>query len=450
MSRSLISAGGSTPRASHSKQPTLRQGLSISLAAIFAVSSIVVVIAVVFLIPRLSSIPLTLFYLTLLLLVNVSIVLSLGRYLIRRRLLSDLDELVEGAEAIAAGDYGRRLPLGGTEEIRRVADAVNRMAERLISHQAQLVANVKSLEETNRLLTEARDELVHVEKAASVGRLSAGIAHEVGNPLSAIMGYISLLQRDADPKEVRWLESIEEEARRIDRIVHGLLDYARPREARVRPIAVNDVIDRSLELLSLQGRFQAIEIVPDLAPDLPLVEADPYQLEQVIVNLLLNASDAVEQAQGSGRQLDLLSENGARPLIEVETVSVEVAPPQHQPARRRDDPPDVDYSHRRRLHRSPRLPREFPIPSSGGEVVEIRVRDSGGGISDEVLEHIFEPFVTTKDPGRGTGLGLAVSARLIDAMEGTIRVESEVGKGTEFTVVLPAWAGDPTEAEDIG
>src|SRR5690625_2269706 len=107
MSRSLISAGGSTPRASHSKQPTLRQGLSISLAAIFAVSSIVVVIAVVFLIPRLSSIPLTLFYLALLLLVNVSIVLSLGRYLIRRRLLSDLDELVEGAEAIAAGDYGR-------------------------------------------------------------------------------------------------------------------------------------------------------------------------------------------------------------------------------------------------------------------------------------------------------------------------------------------------------
>src|SRR5690625_7564577 len=128
MSRSLISAGGSTPRASHSKQPTLRQGLSISLAAIFAVSSIVVVIAVVFLLPRISSIPLTLFYLALLLLVNVSTVLSLGCHLIRRRPLSDLDELLERAAAIAPGDCGRRPPLAGTSEMPCAAVAVEQMA----------------------------------------------------------------------------------------------------------------------------------------------------------------------------------------------------------------------------------------------------------------------------------------------------------------------------------
>lgn len=417
--------------AQRSRLPTLRREMTISLVVIFAGACAVAVGGVALLAPRLQSVGSTILFLTILFVADVAIFAAFGRYLIRRRFLATLDELVEGVEAIAAGDYERRLPRGETEEISRVADAINRMAERLITHQAQLAANVRSLEETNRLLTEARDELIHAEKAASVGRLAAGIAHEVGNPLGAIMGYIGLLQRTARGEELKWLTSAEQEARRIDRIVRGLLDYARPREARVHPIDVNDVVVRGLELLATQGRFQHLELSRSLAEELPRVEADPYQLEQVLVNLLLNATDALE-GKGDAR-------------LEVTTTRVWLPPPRYQPARRRDDPPDVDYSHRRRFHQAVRLPRELAIPPGGGEVVEIVVRDNGVGIPRDVVDHIFEPFVSTKEPGRGTGLGLAVAARLIDSLGGTIRVESEEGEGTEFTVVLPAWAGGAAE-----
>jgi signal transduction histidine kinase len=416
--------------------PTLRKELTLSLALIFAGAFVVAAAGVVFLVPRLDSLRTTIVYLAVLLVVNVAIFAAFGRYLIQRRLLGTLDELVEGAESIAAGDYARRLPTGETAEIGRVADALNRMAERLITHQSQLAANVRSLEETNRLLTEARDELVHAEKAASVGRLGAGIAHEVGNPLSAIMGYLGLLQRSAGAEEQELLASAEREARRIDRIVRGLLDYARPREARAYQLDVNDVVDRGLELLTTQGRFQLVRLERTLGAGLPQVEADPYQLEQVLVNLLLNATDALEQAAV------------AEPVVFVTTTRVRVEPTRRQPSRRRDDPPDVDYSHRRRFHQAARLPRELPVPAGGGEVVEIVVRDNGPGIPAAVVDQIFEPFVTTKEPGKGTGLGLAVAARLIDAMGGTIRLESVEGKGTEFTIVLPAWSGGATEPSE--
>lgn len=453
--------------------PTLRQELTTSLAVIFAGAFIVAVAGVLLLVPRLESVGTTVLYLAVLLVVDVAIFAAFGRHLIRRRLLTALDELVEGAESIAAGDYARRLPSGETAEVNRVAEALNRMAERLITHQAQLAANVRSLEETNRLLTEARDELVHAEKAASVGRLGAGIAHEVGNPLSAIMGYLGLLQRTAGEEELKWLKSAEAEARRIDRIVRGLLDYARPREARVHPIAINDVVTRGLDLLATQGRFQQVALERDLAEELPLVEADPYQLEQVLVNLLLNATDALEgAAEGKGLEpggvgftgtgaagaeaagaeaagaLDRGAGTVESPMIEVRTARVRVQPLRYQPSRRRDDPPDVDYSHRRRFHRSASLPRALPVPAAGAEVVEIVVRDNGPGIPATVVDHVFEPFVTTKEPGKGTGLGLAVAARLIDAMGGTIRVASEEGQGTEFTIVLPAWAGEATEPSE--
>jgi signal transduction histidine kinase len=412
--------------------PTLRKQLTTSLAVIFAGAFIVAAAGVLLFIPRLESVGATVLYLSLLLAADIAIFAVFWRYILRRRLLSTLDGLVEGAESIAAGDYARRLPMGETAEIGRVADALNRMAERLITHQSQLAANVRSLEETNRLLTEARDELVHAEKAASVGRLGAGIAHEVGNPLSAIMGYIGLLQRTAGAEEQDLLASAEREARRIDRIVRGLLDYARPREARIDQIDINDVVARGLDLLATQGRFQMVRLDRSLGESLPPVEADPYQLEQVLVNLLLNATDALASADTPDA------------AVIVTTARVRVEPKPLLPARRRDDPPDVDYSHRRRFHQAASIPRELSIPAGGGEVVEIAVRDNGPGIPAEVVGQIFEPFVTTKEPGKGTGLGLAVAARLIDAMGGTIRVNSEEGFGTEFTIVLPAWAGGTT------
>src|SRR5690606_15596865 len=353
-----------------------------------------------------------------------------GRWLLRTRVLGPVDRMIDGIAAIAAGEYDRRLPAAETRELARLADAVNRMAERLIANQEQLGANIASLQETNRQLTEARDELVRAEKMASVGRLGAGIAHEIGNPLGAVLGYLAVLGKRAGPAEKELIEAAEAEARRIDRIVRSLLDYARPREARARPIAVGSIIEGTVDLLRTQGKLDPIEVTLDLAPELPAVVADQFQLEQVLVNLLLNAVDAMNGKAGAA--------------ITIRTRSGKHQPRPQPRARRRDDPPHADYSHRRRFHQPARVPRDDPFPP-GGEIVEIAVSDNGPGIPPDLLGQVFEPFVTTKDPGKGTGLGLAVSARLIDAMGGTIRAESPAGGGATFTIVLPA-AAQPVHA----
>src|SRR5690606_21262852 len=379
--------------------PSLRRELTTSLVLVFAGAFVVAAAGTILILPAVESPAVAGGYLAVLFAADVAVFALFGRYLIRRRVLSALDRLVEGVEAIAAGDYALRLPPAESHEINRVADAVNRMAARLITHREQLAANIRSLQETNRELTEARDELIRVEKMASVGRLAAGIAHEIGNPLSAILGYLTIVSRTVGPEERALLASAEREAHRIDRIVRGLLDYARPREARVHGVAVNGVVERTIELLTTQGRLQGVQLRSDLAADLPAVEADPHQLEQVLVNLFLNAVDALEGMQDA--------------VIEVATARRVLPPTAPVTQRRRDDPPDADYSHRRRFHQRPRIPRANPFPE-GGEVVEISIRDNGPGVPAGMINEIFEPFVTSKEPGRGTGLGLAVSARLID------------------------------------
>ena len=224
------------------------------------------------------------------------------------------------------------------------------------------------------------------------------------------------------------------ELKRIREDMECLLDYARPREVRVQPIDVTRVLESALDLLKTQGRFGDIALDLQLAEGLPSVVADPYQLEQVLVNLLLNATDAMD-GRPDARLVIRTGESVHEPKPVV-------------PARRKDDPPDVDYSHRRRFHQARRIPREDPFPA-GGRVVEVEVSDNGPGIPGELIDEIFEPFVTTKEPGKGTGLGLAVAAGLVDAMGGTIRVDSPEGRGTTFTIVLPAAPDDvdnPREA----
>ncbi|HLU26248.1 MAG TPA: ATP-binding protein [Longimicrobiales bacterium] len=406
--------------------PTLRRELITAFAVVFAGALIVGVTGVAILLPRIESPGQASIYIMVLLAADVAVFALFGRWFIRKRVLMPLDRMIEGVEAIAAGDYPRRLPPGETVEVARLAEAVNHMAGRLIKHQQELAANIESLQETNRLLTEARDELVRAEKLASVGRFGAGIAHEIGNPLGAIIGYLGVLSRSAGERERPLIEAAEAEARRIDRIVRGLLDYARPREFRVRPIDVNAVVERTLDLLSTQGRFANIRTEVDLMQDLPLVNADPYQLEQVLVNLLLNATDVLE-----GR------DDG---VIWVSTRQSVHVPRPRERARRKDDPPEVDYSHRRRFHRSATVPRPDPFPP-GGQVVEIAVADNGPGIPPALVDQVFEPFVTTKEPGKGTGLGLAVSARLIDSMNGTMRADNRSEGGAVFTVILPVSSG---------
>ncbi len=412
--------------------PTLRRELVAALALVFAGALTVATVGVILLVSRLTS-PLSgTIYIGLLLATDVVVFLWFGHYLVQRRVLKPLERMLAGVEAIAGGDYTARLPRAGTADMSRLAEAVDRMAERLIAHQAALAANVRSLEETNRELTAARDAMIRAEKMASVGRLAAGIAHEVGNPLGAILGYLGLIGRNADAARAELIRSAENEARRIDRIVRGLLDYARVRELHPHPMDVNGVIEQSVELITTQGRFSGIDVRLELDPELPAVIGDMYQLQQVLVNLLVNAADAL----GETKDASIVVRTGAH---------VHQAAP-HIPARRKDDPPGIDYSHRRRLFAAGKLPRD-DVFTPGKRVVDVVVSDNGPGIPPELIEQIFEPFVTTKDPGKGTGLGLAVCARLMEGMGGTIRAENGPERGASFCLALPgAEAGDDTDA----
>lgn len=408
---------------------TLRRELLGAFALIFAGALVVAVMGVIVLVPTFATPGRAVVYLALLLAADIAVFAVFGRWLIQTRVLEPLNRIVDGAEAIAEGDYGRRLPPGDSREVDRLSDSMNRMASRLIEHQWELQRNIESLEETNRQLTEARDELIRAEKMASLGQMAAGVAHEIGNPLAAIMGNIDLLKRRAEDRTLELVEATAEQTKRIDRIVRGLLDYARAREPRVRPIDVNEVVENAVELMASQGRFAGVEVSVSLDRDVPAVDADPFQLEQVLVNLMLNAADAMADSPER--------------TVRISTARSQVEDAGYLPARRKDDPPGIDYSHRRRFLRPQRVPRLDPF-RPGQRLVEIHVADTGPGIPEELIDRIFEPFMTTKEPGKGTGLGLAVTARLIDGMDGNIQA-GNTDTGAEFTIQLPA-SEQPAEA----
>lgn len=362
--------------------------------------------------------------LVLLVVIDIGVLLLFGDYLLRRLVVRPVEAMAEGAKKIADGEYDRRLAPGGSSELRRLARSVNRMADRLIRNQRELEENVRSLDETNRALTRAKDELVRAEKLATVGRLAAGVAHEVGNPLNAIMGYVEIAERRGWADE-EWVEGVAHEARRIDSIVQELLEYARPSAVQKRSLDANEIIDRALELLRGQGRFKDVALETELDPELPEVEGDPDRLQQVVVNLLLNATDAIEDGGGDG-------------TVRISTDAFrhdEPIWPGGRRARRTDDPEGADYSHLRRISSLPRTVSP-PVFEAGQLVVRIRVADDGVGLPEGDPMQVFDPFFTTKDPGRGTGLGLSVSARLVEGMGG--RMVADHGEaGAVFSVLLP-------------
>ena len=409
-------------------RPTLRRELIAAFVLVFTGAFLVASMGVLMLLPRLQSPVESAIYVLVILILDVAIFAVFGHFLIQRRVLQPIDKLVAGAESIAAGELGARAPEGETREINRLSQALNNMAERLLADQQRLADNIRSLDDTNQLLTEARDAMVQTEKMASAGRLGAGIAHEVGNPLGAIIGYLGLLKRKATASDLELLESAEREAHRIDRIVRGLLDYSRPREARTHALDVNAVVRETVELVSTQGKFKVITLDVDLTTNLPPVLGDHYQLQQVLVNLMVNAADALEATPS--------------PRVFVRTKVREHRPAPTLVARRKGDHPSIDYSHRRRLHAAPRSLLGDPgLP--GGDVVEITVSDNGPGIPAELIDQVFEPFVTTKEIGKGTGLGLAVCARLIEGMGGVIKADAVPdGNGATFRIVLPVATAD--------
>jgi len=402
---------------------SIRRELTVALALLLVAALSLAGVAVLLLLPKfIHSLGSIILFVVALLAVDISLFVLIGDYLLRQTIAKPMSEIVGGAEAIARDDYTRPIRVAGAQEFERLASSVNEIAEKLIQNEKRHSDNIRSLNDVNRELTEARDELVRAEKLASAGQLAAGIAHEIGNPLGVVLGYLELAERRAITQDM--VDDMRREAKRIDRIVKGLLDYARPRQPAPRTIEVNDVVSGALELVEAQGHFKEIELVLELGEDVPAVRADAHQLEQIMVNLLLNATQAVDGSEES------------RIEVSTQVVPYEATIP---PSRRQDDPSGIDYSHLRRLQ-ARREGLTPPPMTKGTKVVTIAVQDNGPGIPAEIMDRVFDPFFSTKETGQGTGLGLAVSARLIEGMAGTIRVDSPKSGGTCFSVYLPAAA----------
>ena len=358
----------------------------------------------------------------------VGILLLFSHLLLERLLIEPLEEMVDDAERIAEGDHEHRMEGEGPLELRRLAQSVNEMAGQLIRHQEELAENIRSLDDVNRELTEARDELVRAEKLASVGRLAAGLAHEIGNPLNAITTYVEIGRRRSGG-EPDWLVGIAEEAQRIDRIVGGLLDYASPGSGPTVDVEVNEVVEETVELLERQGRLDGLALQRELGPELPRVRANPFHLQQVLVNLLINSCDALQEA-----------DDGGTIVVATRAEVAEGVPAERPRPRRSDDPEEVDYSHIRRFNAPSSEIRRHGF-QEGVRLVTLEVRDDGPGLPEGDVERVFDPFFTTKDPGKGTGLGLSVSARLVGMMGGTVEASNREAGGCVFRVKLPASDG---------
>jgi C4-dicarboxylate-specific signal transduction histidine kinase len=340
-----------------------------------------------------------------------------------------MERLAADVHRIADGDYHHRVGDPHRAELREIHASVNRLADRLIADQRLLADNIRSLEETNRELVVVRDQMVHSARLASVGTLAAGIAHEVGNPLGAITAFADVAKARAQKagEDTEILESIRAEANRIDRIVRGLLDYARPRGSDVSPAPAAEVLGDVRQLLESQGKLDGVEVAWEVVDDAPDLVAEPHRLEQVLVNLLLNALDALEGQANPRVRVRLHGEEGGMTRLR---------------PRREDDPPGINYMHRRRLAGDE--VRIDPV-SRAARITVIEVSDNGPGIPPGDLDHIFDPFFTTKEPGKGTGLGLSICARLVEGMGGQIEAGTSAEGGAHFVIRLPGMT-DPTSA----
>jgi hypothetical protein len=354
------------------------------------------------------------------------VLIIFGSFLLSRVLVKPIKDLVQLTQKISEGDFSQRIEETSRNEIGQLIGSFNRMVQKLGENQESLENYLESLESANQQLKEAQEELIRTEKLASVGRFAAGVAHEVGSPLGAILGYTGILKKEGmDHKESKdYLKRIEKEIERINKIVRELLDFARPSKLEIRDVEINKIIDSTLSLLSYQKNFKDVRTKLDLQSDLPRIKGDESQLSQVFINIILNAIDAMP----NGGHLQIKTEGYVVRHLYADRLH-RIYPP-----RRRSDPLESDYS---RMRKADPLSTSSTKFSKGERLVKVQISDTGSGIKKEDLENIFDPFFTTKAPDKGTGLGLSISLKIVESLGGEIRVESEVGKGTSFEVYFP-------------
>lgn len=334
-----------------------------------------------------------LFLIALLVLINFRLLRPLGR------LAQNVGKIAEGEKPITASG-GKELA-GVTEAISRLGDDLRR--ERAAREESQGQANALKIQ-----LAQADRGLYASERLATLGRLSSGLAHEIGNPLTAIKGYLEILaESENDETNADFIERSLKECARIDEIIRRLLDYARPQQDAVQSLDVGRLVEDALKLIGGQKYFRDIDLEIQLDDHLPTVNVDLGQIKQVLVNLAVNAADAM---QGRGKLT--ITAKGAN------------FSSWGQFAR------EEGFS-----DNAVKAGRSF---QTGERLAVIIFRDNGSGIPGEILRDIFDPFFSTKEPGKGTGLGLAISAGIVNYSGGAMIADSQEGEGATFSILLPA------------
>jgi len=321
-----------------------------------------------------------------------TIILALvGIYLLSRIVVKPIHNILNIAEEYQEGEL---LPLADAtsrNEIAKLSRSLSNMLKRLDENKKELKDHIASLEKANKELQQAQNEIIRSEKLASVGRLAAGIAHEIGNPIGIILGYFDLIRKGeiSESEKEDFLDRIETEITRINRIIGQLLDFSRPSSGTEEETHVHDMIQTTVDMLKPQPTVEGVRI--DLVLDAPSdkIFADPDQLRQVFLNVMMNAADALSGKKPS-------KEDGSEKTLTIRSQNTDGS-------------------------------------------IELRFMDNGPGIPEEELSHILDPFYTTKEPGDGTGLGLSVSYRIIEGLGGSISAQSSVGEGTTVIIDLPLY-----------
>ncbi len=299
--------------------------------------------------------------------------------------------LTQGMERVAGGDLDYHLTINSKDEIGDLARAFNAMTDDLKRAKDELVewghTLEKKVDEKTDVIRKAQAQLIHSEKLASLGRMAAGVAHEINSPLTGIVTFGHLLQKRFQPgtQEREDIDVIIDQANRCSIIIKGLLGFARASSVEKASININDVLKSTLNIIRNKADFFNIKLVANFEDPLPSVKADPSQLQQVFLNMIMNAADAIEE----------------KGTITINTKT---------------------------------------ITDDGLQFIKIEFADTGSGISEENLKKLFEPFFTTKPVGKGTGLGLAVSHGIIQEHGGRIIVKSKLGEGTSIFTYLPAYS----------
>lgn len=331
-------------------------------------------------------------------LINTAIFTFIGLYRLSKIYFEPMRRLVERADEYREDEDLFFTVRKEDNELHHLSKALNRMLQRISEDKKKLQSTVHSLEKANLELQRAQKEIIQAEKLASVGRLSSGIAHEIGNPIGIIMGYLELLkQKNTSAHEKReYITRTEDEINRINTIIRQLLDLSRPSNDGAKAVSVHGIISDITEVVRSQPLMSNIRINHFLEARDDTVIADANQLRQVFLNLIINAADAIASSQKETKGELIIKSN----IILADS--------------------------------------ETNTGAAGSQsMLQIMYIDNGPGVSPDTLDNIFDPFFTTKQPGKGTGLGLSVSFMIVESMGGTIKAASEAGQGTTMIILLP-------------